>query len=311
MTMLKILSYSNKETRITKSLTPHSWVHAIAPNYDELSRLQEIGIPSELLVHVLDFDERSRVLKRGEVVHVVVHMPYNQKNESNIPYATAPVSVFLLPEFLVTIEPREMQLYEKLLTIPITGLTQFDKTRFILSLILQSASDYLMYLRDINLAVEVAEENLQRSLRNREVLELLNYQKSLVYFSTALNSIELMLEKLMKGDYIQWSSEDQELSEDALIEIHQAVYHVDIAQNILTQMMDAFASIVSNNLNTVMKFLAAVTIIISVPTLIASIYGMNVPLPGESMGQTFIYLLALSILISIAVIIVFLRKDWL
>ena len=309
--MLRILEITGEGTRRTEQIIPFSWIHASHPSDTELSQLQEIGIPAELLVHVLDFDERSRVIKRDDIVYIVIHMPFQQEDESYIPYATAPVSIFLLSHYVVTIEPREMGLYEKVKDIHLSGLTPHDKTHFVLNLILQAASDFHSYLSEINLAVDEVEDHLQRSLRNREVLQLLNYQKSLVYFSTALNSIELMVEKLIKGDFLQWSSEYQELGEDVLIEIRQAVYHVDIAQSILTQMMDAFASIVSNNLNTVMKFLAAVTIIISIPTLIASIYGMNVPLPGESGMQTFIYLLALSTLLSILVVVVFRRMDWL
>jgi magnesium transporter len=309
--MLKISAFTDEAAQPVERIVPHSWIHVISPNDEELGQLQACGIPPDLLQHVLDFEERSRVVKRGEIVYLVIHLPYQQEEDSEIPYATAPVSVVLLPEYLVTIEPREMGLFDKLRGNPPPGLTDHDQTGFVLSLILLAASDYLRYLHDINLAVDQAEEHLQSSLRNREVLQLLNYQKSLVYFSTALNSIELMLDKLIKGDFLQWSSADRDLGEDALIEIRQAVYHVDIAQNILTQMMDAFASIVSNNLNTVMKFLAAVTIIISVPTLIASIYGMNVPLPGGSAGLSFIYLLGLSILLSVIVIIVFRRMDWL
>jgi magnesium transporter len=311
MTMFKIYQITDGGAQKVEHIVPGSWVHASHPSDAELSQLQEIGIPPELLVHVLDFNERSRVIKRDDVVYLVIHLPYKQQDEPEIPYATAPLSVFLLPEHVITIEPKTVDLIEKISANRPSGLTPHDQTRFVLDLILQAASDYLSYLREINISVDEAEDHLTRSLRNREVLLLLNYQKSLVYFSTSLNSIEMMLEKLRKGDFLQWSSEDQELAEDALIEIRQAVYHVDIAQNILTQMMDAFASIVSNNLNTVMKFLAAVTIIISVPTLIASIYGMNVPLPGESGMQTFGYLLGLSVLLSILVIIIFIRLDWL
>jgi magnesium transporter len=309
--MIKIFEFSDETARQVEHIVPFSWIHASHPSDAEFSQLQECGIPPELLVHVLDFDERSRVIKREDIVYLVIHLPYKEQDETEIPYATAPVSVFLLPQHIVTIEPREMGIYEKLSVNQPSGVTPHDKISFVLNLILQAASDFLLYLREINLAVDEVEDRLQRSLRNREVLQLLNYQKSLVYFSTALNSIEMMLEKLRKGDFLQLSSQDQDLAEDALIEIRQAVYHVDIAQNILTQMMDAFASIVSNNLNTVMKFLAAVTIIISVPTLIASIYGMNVPLPGESAVPTFGYLIALSILLSILVIILFRRLDWL
>jgi len=309
--MLKVSVFTNGAAQPAERIVPHSWIHAISPSEDELARLQDCGIATDLLLHVLDFEERSRVIKRGDIVYLVIHLPYKEQVDSEIPYATAPISVVLLPEYLITIESREIGLFEKLVENPPSGLAPHNKTQFVLNLILLAGLDYLKCLHEINMAIDQTEDHLQRSLRNREVLQLLNYQKSLVYFSTALNSIELMLEKLRKGGFIEISSGDQELAEDALIEIRQAVYLVDIAQSILTQMMDAFASIVSNNLNTVMKFLAAITIIISVPTLIASIYGMNVPLPGESAAQTFIYLLALSILLSIAVIIVFLRKDWL
>lgn len=309
--MIRISKITNEGARPAEHITPFSWVHATHPNEAELAQLQQIGIPPELFVYILDFEERSRVIKRDDIVHLVIHLPYHQEDKSEIPYATDPVSVFLLPEYVVTIEPREIDLFGKLEATPLAGLSPHDKTRFVLNIILRAASDYLQYLRKINLTVDEIEDHLQRSLRNREVLQLLNYQKSLVYFSTALNSIELMVDKLIKGDFLQWSSDNQELGEDALIEIRQAVYHVDIAQNILTQMMDAFASIVSNNLNTVMKFLAAVTIIISIPTLIASIYGMNVPLPGESAAQSFVYVLGISILLSILVILLFRRMDWL
>jgi len=309
--MLEILEVAGEQIGTSEHIIPFSWIHASHPSDAELAQLQEIGIPPELLVHVLDFEERSRVIKRDDTVYIVIHMPFQQEDESDIPYSTAPVSIILLPQYIVTIEPREMGLYEKLSVSPPSGLNPQDKTQFVLSLIMQAASDYQVYLREINRAIEDVEDHLQHSLRNREVLQLLNYQKSLVYFSTSLNSIEMMLEKLLKGDFLQWIPDDQELAEDVLIEIRQAEYHVDIAQNILTQMMDAFASIVSNNLNTVMKFLAAVTIIISIPTLIASIYGMNVPLPGESAAQSFSILLALSVLLSVLVIVVFRKMDWL
>jgi magnesium transporter len=281
-------------------------VHAVSPTEPELSQLQEIGIPSELLGHVLDFNERSRVVRRGDIVFIVMHLPNDQTRGAGIPYVTAPTSIFLLPDLLVTIEPMPMGLQEELSATPPSGLSSNDMTQFVLRLLLFAGLEYLTYLQDINRGVDEAESRLQNSLRNREVLQLLNYQKSLIYFTTALNSIEMLLEKLRKGDFLVWSSEDDGLAEDALIEIRQAIYQVDIAQ-----MMDAFASIVSNNLNTVMKFLAAITIIISVPMLIASLYGMNVQLPGGSEPTTFAYLIIMSVLLSVIVIILFRRKDWL
>lgn len=309
--MISVLKFDGEATHRMNRIVRQSWVHAVSPTEPELSQLQEIGIPRELLGHVLDFNERSRIVRRGDIVFIVVHLPYDQTRGAGIPYVTAPTSIFLLPDLLVTIEPMPMGLQEELSANPPSGLSSNDMTQFVLRLLLFAGSEYLAYLKDINRGVDEAESRLQNSLRNREVLQLLNYQKSLIYFTTALNSIEMLLEKLRKGDFLVWSSEDEGLAEDALIEIRQAIYQVDIAQNILTQMMDAFASIVSNNLNTVMKFLAAITIIISVPMLIASLYGMNVQLPGRSEPTTFAYLIIVSVLLSVIVIILFRRKDWL
>ena len=309
--MIHVQQLNEGTIKRAAKISPPSWVHAVKPNEDELRQLNALGISSELLSHGIDPNERSRVVQRGEVILIVVHFPFLQEQPAKIPYVTMPITIFLLPQSIVTIEPVEMGLLEKLAETPPAGLDPSDVTRFIINLIMRAASEYLGYLQTINLAVEEVEDRLQRSLRNREVLQLLNIQKSLVYFTTALNSIEAMLEKLRKGDFLEWSPIDQQLGEDGLIEIRQAMYQVDIAENILTQMMDAFASIVSNNLNTVMKFLAAITIVINIPMLIASLFGMNVQLPGGSQTGTFIYLIALSSLLSILVIVIFRRMDWL
>jgi magnesium transporter len=309
--MLKVLRLTEGGTTEIDGFAPGSWVHCGSPAESDLERLQEGGVPPEFLSHLLDLRERTRVVRRGEAVHVVIHLPYALDEPSKIPYATAPVSLILLPELLVSSEPRDMGLFEKLIPNAPPKLGDSEKTRFVLNVLLLAASEYLSYLQAINLAVDDAEDHLQRSLRNREVLQLLNYQKSLVFFSTALNSIEVMIEKLRKGEFLSWSPAEMELAEDVLIEIRQAMYQVDIAQDILTQMMDAFASIVSNNLNTVMKFLAAVTIVISVPMLIASIYGMNVPLPGSSNPQSFGLLIVLSVVLSALVIVLLRSRDWL
>ena len=309
--MIEIMQITDGAVKPIKNLVPQSWIHVVEPTESELEELEKIVQPKELLGHVMDFDERPRVLRRGEVVTTVVHFPLRQPQGTEIPYTTTPVSIFLLPENIITIEPQEMGVFEILNQSPPTGMDADKKTCFIMNVLSHSASEYLTCLDAINRDVEDIEERLKRSLHNREVLQLLDYQKSLVYFTTALNSIEVLLEKLHKGDMLAWSPENQERFEDVLIEIRQAVYQVDIAQNILTQMMDAFASIVSNNLNTVMKFLAAITIVISVPMLIASVYGMNVPLPGSTNPGTLSILILLSLMLSILVIALFRKRDWL
>jgi len=193
----------------------------------------------------------------------------------------------------------------------VRNLSTSKRNRFLLHIFLVAAQQYLTYLRAINKTVDILEDKLQLSLRNREVLELLKYQKSLTYFTTALKANELMMARLQKSQLFRMYPDDEDLLEDALTEIGQAIEMTNISSGILSAMMDAFASIISNNLNVVMKFLASVTIILALPTLVASIYGMNVDLPLEAHPLAFWYVLGSAVIVSIGVVAVFIRKDWL
>jgi magnesium transporter len=191
------------------------------------------------------------------------------------------------------------------------GLSTAKRHRFVLHLPLHVAARYLACLRDINREVDALEDRLQRSLQNRELQELLKFQKSLVYFTTALKSNELMIERLQKTLFFQAYPEDQDLLDDVLTENRQAIEMTNIASNILSQMMDAFASIISNNLNSVMKLLASATIMLTVPTLIASFYGMNLDLPGETAPQAFAVVVGVSLALVVLTGFVFWKRDWL
>jgi magnesium transporter len=170
----------------------------------------------------------------------------------------------------------------------------------------------LSYLRQITRAVDALEDQLQKSTRNREVLELLKYQKSLTIFTTALKSNELMLKRLQSSQIFKLYDEDEDLLEDVLTEMQQAIEMTNIESNILSSMMDAFASIISNNLNGIMKFLASITIIISLPTMIASFFGMNVNFPfNEELVLIFPFILLFSIVTSVVVALIFWKRDWL
>ncbi|RMG02233.1 MAG: magnesium transporter CorA family protein, partial [Acidobacteria bacterium] len=158
--------------------------------------------------------------------------------------------------------------------------------------------------------VDYLEDQLQKSTRNREVLELLKYQKSLTYFTTALKANELMLDRLDRSQLFKAYPEDEDLLDDVITENQQAIEVTSITSNILSGMMDAFASIISNNLNAVMKFLAAITIVLSLPTIVASFYGMNVELPLQEHPLAFLFTIAISLALTIVVIIIFIRMDW-
>jgi magnesium transporter len=181
----------------------------------------------------------------------------------------------------------------------------------VLRLLLRAATRYLSHLRQITKAVDALEDQLQLSTRNKEVLALLKYQKSLTLFTTALKSHELLMKRLQQSQMFREYEEDEDLLEDVLTETQQAIEVTNISSNILSSMMDAFASIISNNLNSVMKFLASITIIVSLPTLIASFYGMNVKLPMDSHNLAFIVIVFLAIAVMALVGFIFWKLDWL
>jgi magnesium transporter len=173
------------------------------------------------------------------------------------------------------------------------------------------AQSYLRRLNEINQIVERLEDRLQRSQHNREVLELLRYQKSLVHFTNSLNGNGLIMDRLSRGELLKLQREEQRLLDDVTIEHRQAIGQVEIANDILSNMMDAFASIISNNLNTVMKLLTSLTVVLIVSTLIATFYGMNVPLPLEDERWAFPVLVGVSLLSAVVTAFIFWKKDWL
>jgi magnesium transporter len=287
------------------------WLHVTAPSVEDVARLVGLGIPASLLAHVSDPDERPRVRRVGDVLLVVLHAPFALPADAPVPWVTLPLFLFLVRDRIVTISPRHAPFVEACEASGAAAGATSDRTRFVLDVLLAIASAFLDALEGIEREVAALEQRLAKSLRNVEVLELLRYQKSLVWFTTALRSDALVLERLHRGHLLQWPPEDEDLVEDVLIEIRQAIGKVDIAESMLAQMMDAFASIVSNNLNGVMKVLTAATILLAIPTVIASLWGMNVALPFAGAPWAFAALVAGCILLTGIVAGMFAHRKWL
>jgi len=287
------------------------WVHAVAPTEHDLAELAGHGVPGEFLSHVLDLNERPRAEREGDAILLVLHFPFAQGPTADIPYLTVPLSIIVTPDLVFTSVPMATGFLQGFASRNLRGMTPDRPTGFVLQMLLYLAKEYLDNLDAINAQVDRLEDRLQRSLRNQEVLGLLKFEKSLTYFTTALRSNEVVLGRLQRGNLSQWDPEEMELLEDVLIEVRQAIEQVDISQSILAQMMDAFASIVSNNVNAVVKLLTSVTLVVSLPTLIASIYGMNVNLPGAESPLAFTAILAASLVIALGLLVIFWRKDWL
>jgi magnesium transporter len=289
---------------------PAKWIHVEDTGETGLAALRAFGIPDSLLDHVRDLGERPRVRHQGEVVLLVVNYPHREPGGDPVAYLTSPLSLFVVNGTVITLAPRPLPFLADLQREAIVEPPR-NPTHFVLRLMQRVADGFLDGVREIDAAAERLEDRLGRALRNEEVLGLLGYQKSLTHFATAMRANEIVLDRLRKLPAFEWSATEHELLEDVLVDVRQAIEMVEISDNILAQMMDAFASIVSNNLNSVMKMLTSVTIIIAIPTLIASLYGMNVGLPGARSPWAFASLVGLSVLICAVLVLFFRRRNWL
>lgn len=288
-----------------------SWVDVVDPCADEVALLsKELNIPQDFVTYALDMDEVARTEKEDGVIFILLRVPVYQGDTADIPYTTIPLGIILTERCIITVCKINSDITQSIINGRTKGLSTGKKNRFVLQLLMATATRYLRYLREINKAVDLLEDKLQLSMRNQEVLGLLKYEKSLVYFTTALRSNELMLERLQKSQLFKMYPEDEDLLDDVLTENQQAIEMTNISNNILSGMMDAFASIISNNLNAVMKFLASMTIVLTVPSLIASFYGMNIDLPLNEHPQAFAVILALSVGVAALITLVFVKRDW-
>jgi magnesium transporter len=296
-------------SRKDKSM-PAKWIHVEDTGETGLAALRGFGIPESLLDHVRDLGERPRLRHQGEVVLLVVSYPHRQAGGDPVAYVTSPLSLFVVDGTVITLAPRPLPLLADLRREAVAEPPR-NPTHFVLRLLERIAEAFLDGVREIDTAAERLEDRLGRSLRNQEVLGLLGYQKSLTHFATAMRANEIVLDRLRKLPAFEWSAAEHDLLEDVLVEVRQAIEMVEISDNILAQMMDAFASIVSNNLNSVMKMLTSVTIIIALPTLVASLYGMNVGLPGARSPLAFAGIVLLCVLLGAGLVVIFKRRNWL
>ena len=306
--------YRSTETGLAtlSDIIPGCWISAIEPTTDEIEQIHHLGIPRDFLTYPLDLDERPRTEREDDgSMLIILRVPYYEGPKVDVPYTTVPLGIIITEKYIVTVCRRPNEAIQELTSGRIRGLSTVKRNRFILRMLLLTASRYLENLRQINRTVEALEDQCQGSIRNREMLELLKYQKSLVYFTTALKGNQLMMERLQRSQLFHMYPDDEDLLEDVITENQQALEMVNISSSILTSMMDAFASLISNNLNEVMKFLASITIILSIPTIVTSFFGMNIPLPWAKDGLAPVYIFGIFLLLSIGVVMLFRRRDWL
>ena len=270
---------------------PGCWVNVVAPTDDERAWLEgELGVLPEFVRSALDEEETSRVDfdEDERQIFVIVDYPVVDEDGSvraSLPlqYDTMPLTMVFLPEksLFVTISIRENEVVADLRGGRVRGVDTRYRTRFLLQALLHISQLYLVYLRRIDRISSSTEARLHASVRNEELIQMLNLEKSLVYFSTSLKADEVTLNKIAQGRIIPLYEDDQDLLEDVLVEVHQAIEMANIYAGTLSGTMDAFASIISNNLNIVMKVLSVITIVMAIPNIVFGFYGMNVELPFD------------------------------
>lgn len=313
--MLKIYN-TDIQTGVTseiKEFKKGSWINLVNPSNDEIQKVcSSINIQEDFIRYSLDLEEKARIDQEEDdnTVLFVIDTPIIEKNDDSIIYSTLPLGMIVVrDDFFITVCLRKNKVVDDFEKKMPKSFATYKKSRFILQILFSNASLFLNYLKQINKDTEATENKLKDSLRNKELLQMLNLEKSLVYFSTSLKSNEVVMEKTMKGRIIKLYDEDEDLLEDAIIENKQAIEMGKIYSDILNGTMDVYASLISNNLNVVMKFLTSITLVIAVPTMISSFWGMNVNLPFEHSNIGFFVIVTVSALLTLFVAWWLKRRD--
>ena len=290
------------------------WIAMTNPTATEIFEMSErFGIEVDDLRAPLDEEERSRIEVEDNYTLILVDVPMIEERNDKDWYGTIPLGIIVTRKRIITVCLEDTQVLTRFMEGRVRNFFTYMKTRFILQILYRNATMYLHYLRIIDKKSEQVEEKLHLSTRNEELIELLELQKSLTYFITSLRSNEVVLEKLLKIDSIKKYPEDTDLLEDVITENKQAIEMANVYSGILNGTMDAFASIISNNMNIVMKVLAIITIVMSIPTIVFSAYGMNVAGSGMPLSRSplgFLIIILISVAISVVAAIILSKKRF-
>ncbi|MBE6066257.1 MAG: magnesium transporter CorA family protein [Clostridium lundense] len=314
--MISIYKTSEENNMCTlhqlENIEPGCWVNIVAPSDQELLLIsKKANISIEFLRAAMDDEETSRIdSDENKNILLLLDIPFTEMEENSLTYDTYPLAIIHTETMLITICLKNSKILLDFIDGKVKSFFTFKRSRFILQILYKIAGYYLIYLRQIDKKSSMVEKRLHKSMKNKELIQLLSLEKSLVYFSTSLKSNEITLEKMLKLEIMQKYPEDQDILEDVIIENKQAIEMANIYSNILTGTMDFFASVISNNLNIVMKLLASVTIVMSIPNMISGMFGMNVGgVPFGEYAYGFWAVFAIMSFISLIAIIILNKKD--
>lgn len=310
--------YSKQHNELVELAQPEQkcWINVYPPfNQENLKLLGDrYNIPFDYLIDSLDVDERPRFEREDDIELIVLKTPIvnDVKTDIDANYITVPIGIILGRDAVVTISPYVNPVITSFINDQVRKFNPADHSSFVLRLFERNVHYFLHFLNEINAKRSAFEQELYTSMRNQDLIKLVNIEKSLVYFITALRANELLMMKIKRIDFLEITKKEPEadLLEDVIVDNGQALEMANTYANILGGSMDAFASVISNNLNMVMKRLTSVTIVLMVPTLVASLYGMNVALPFADRTWAFLFTVLVSVGVAAVMVTYFVRKRW-
>ena len=312
--MLRVFKTSDDGTlEKLKNIETNTWIDLVEPTEEQIKEVVEkTDIPANLLIKLLDSDEVARIEKEDDATLIIIDVPYVIDKKIKNKYSTLPLGIISYKNYLVTIAVKETEVVQDVMENRVKSVFTMKKSRFLIQILHRVATLYLKYLKEINLEIEAKEKNLINATNNKYLLQLMNIQKSLVYFVTSLKSNDIILEKLEKGNLIEFYEEDMDVLEDAIIENRQGIETSLIYREIVASLQETYSGVISNNLNEIMKFLAGITIVFSIPTMIASFMGMNVPLGVLANNDySFLFIMSISIFSAFVIALILKKKDML
>ena len=315
ITMLKMYNTDIKtnKTKETDEFLKGNWINMVAPTEEEIKKVcKNVNIEEDFIRYALDYEEKARIdyEEDDNTILFIIDVPVIEVESGNKVYSTMPIGIiFVRDDYFITVSLTDNYIIQELEKKK--NVITYKKSRLLLQIFYSNSERFLSLLKRLNKETEVAEGVLKNSMKNKELLKLLSLKKSLVYFTTSIKSNEVVMEKTLRGNLIKLYEEDEDILDDAIIENKQAIEMSRIYSDILTETLDAYASIISNNLNGAMQFLTAITIILAIPTMISSYWGMNVPVPLQDNPFGFVAIVLFSLIIGLIAIIWLRRKQML
>lgn len=311
--MLKIFKTDSvsKQIKKVKKITTDCWMELTTPTNDEIDKVvSKTLVDKDLITKMLDVEELPRIERSGNAMLIVVDTPFQDEDKQ---YITIPLGIIITDSnHVITVSPKKTPLLNVFKQDKVKDFRTAKKTRFLIQILLHTAAAYLRILKQVSNDIDRKEEELKKSTKNKDLVDMLEIEKTLVYFMTSLKSNDIVLGKLAKGNVLPLYENDGELLEDAIIEYKQAMEMATIYKDILLSIKDTYSTVVSNNMNYAMKYLAAATIVLSIPTMISSFLGMNIDLGKISeMDNAFPIVMVISLAISLFVAYLLRKNDML